>query len=269
MKKTNTILDKIVVAKKERLRTNKLNKSESQIKQELASLTSFKGLGLFKTIKTTSPKSKIIAEVKKASPSAGVLRDPFVIADINMAYQNADSVIAISVVTEQDFFRGNDMTLAYFAANNVHKKPLLRKDFIFDTYQISESKILGAQAYLLIASLFEANELEELISFGLSLGIEPLVEVHTPEELDMVQQTNARCIGLNCRDLNDFSVEVNKHELLKEVPDSYARIAESGINSSESLQMVSAFADAALIGSYFMRSDDIATSIEALTENVT
>lgn len=264
MKTTDTILDKIVAAKKQRLPAIKLKKSRVEIEYELADLAPFLGRGFFEALKAAKPKPKIIAEVKKASPSAGVLREPFELTDINEAYQATDSVVAISVITEQDFFQGSDLALTFFAANNIHNKPLLRKDFIFDTYQVAESKLLGAQAYLLIASLFDANELDELVSFGLALNIEPLVEVHNARELAMARQTDARCIGVNSRDLADFSVDVGAHELLQELPDSYARVAESGISSPESLIAVSTFADAVLIGSYFMQSDNLAISIETL-----
>jgi indole-3-glycerol phosphate synthase len=264
MKQTGTILDEIIMAKKQYLARRKLEKPQKEIEHELASLPPVQGAGFFDTLKTGESRLKIIAEVKQASPSAGILRDPFDLAEINQAYQAADNVVAISVLTEHDYFKGSEATLAYFAAHNTNHKPLLRKDFIFEPYQVLETKLLGAQAYLLIASLFGLAELQDLVDFGQSLGIAPLIEVHNPKELDMARQTAVRCIGVNSRDLNDFSVDVGTHKLLEGLPDIYARIAESGINSPELFEAAAAYADAALIGTQFMRATDIDAEINRI-----
>ncbi len=262
MKQTATILDEIIATKKKGLARQKLEKPQTQLEAELLVTPGDDGPSFFEALKAESKQPKIIAEVKKASPSAGVLRDPFALADINEAYQAAACVVAISIITEQDYFQGSAGNLIYFAKHNTNHKPLLRKDFLFEPYQVLESKLLGAQAFLLIASLFEQDELQALVELGLHIGIEPLVEVHTPAELAMARQTLARCIGVNSRDLSSFLVQVATHELLSELPDSYARVAESGIDSSERLRSVSNIADAALIGSQFMRSANIAAEIE-------
>ena len=264
MKRTGTVLDDIVAAKRQRLSQTKDRAPLKQLKTQLATQPEFKARGFFETLKARQPNVKIIAEVKRASPSAGTLRDPFEVASISQIYQAADNVVAISIVTERDYFEGSDDILSFFAVHNDNQKPLLRKDFIFDPYQIVESKFLGAQAYLLIASLFDASELDDLVRCGLELGIEPLVEVHNPDELAMALHTKARCIGVNSRDLRDFTVDTGTHRLLGAVPKSYARIAESGIGSPEHLQAVSGLADAALIGSQLMRSADMAAEIRHL-----
>jgi len=264
MKKTDTFLDKIVASKKDYLQRQKFKKPQAQIERELVAVKPFKGLGFFDVLKKADPKPKIVAEVKKASPSAGVLRDPFLLPHINEAYQSISKIVAISIITEQEHFQGSEETLAFFAANNTHHKPLLRKDFLFDPYQVLESKLLGAQAYLLIASLFDIKELEELIKLGQSIGIEPLVEVHDSHELELVQATSARSIGVNCRDLKDFTIDIKAHELLRKLDNSYARVAESGIDSPEYLNYLSTFSDAGLIGGHFMA----APSVEAALENM-
>lgn len=264
MKDTGTILDKIVADKKVYLAKKKKQKPQAKLEQELAGLETSEEPGFYKALKADSAKPKIIAEAKKASPSAGVFRDDFSLEEINQAYQQAVNVAAISVITERDHFQGSEDFLAYFAKHNTHKKPLLRKDFLFEPYQILESKLLGAQAYLLIASLFDENELAELVDLGLSNGIEPLVEVHTQEELDVALKTKVRCIGVNARDLKTFKVDLGRHELLKQLDDKYARVAESGIDTLEYLKEVSEFADAALIGTEFMKSKDITEALEAL-----
>ena len=262
MKKNATFLEEILIAKKNDLANKKRKKSYSQLEQELKLLEPFRGPSFFDALKSEDIKPKIIAEVKKASPSKGVMRHNFALSAINDAYQSASNVVAISVLTERDYFGGSNEVLSFFADNNSHSKPLLRKDFIFDPYQVVESKLLGAQAYLLIASLFDdIKELEELINLGYEIGIEPLVEVHNREELEFVQSTKAKIIGVNCRDLNTFKLDIKVHELLRELDDSYARIAESGIDNKQYLQYVAAFCDAALIGSHFMAQVNIADAI--------
>ncbi len=266
MKQTGTILDQIIVSKKQYLERRKAQIPLARLEQDLAGTPPSNNLGFYEVLKAPEPNPKIIAEVKKASPSAGVLRDPFVPAEINEAYQTAANVVAISVITERDYFQGSENTLEFFAANNTNNKPLLRKDFIFDSYQILESKVLGAQAYLLIASLFDIDELQALVDHGRSIGIEPLIEVHTVSELKLATATQARCIGVNSRDLKTFKVDIKKHEMLRQLDDSYARVAESGVESAEYLAQVSTYTDAVLIGSHFMSYEHIRKAIdEAVT----
>ncbi len=117
---------------------------------------------------------------------------------------------------------------------------------------------------MLIARLFEKQELIDLVNLGLALNVEPLIEIHSPAELDIAIQTKARCIGVNSRNLSNFSIDLSAFDLLKELSSEYCRIAESGINSNKLLSSVSSFTDATLIGSYFMRSKDIKKAIASL-----
>lgn len=265
---TDTELGKIIASKKDYLEKRKSQKPYSQLESELGSLKPFEGPSLFDALKSTALKPKIIAEVKKASPSKGVIRDNFSLEEINEAYQSSENVVAISILTETDHFQGSEEILSFFVANNKSKKPLLRKDFIFDPYQILETRLLGAQGYLLIASLFEnAQELDKLIKQGNELGLDALVEVHTPEELTMVKQTSAHIIGVNCRDMKTFKIDLEVHKLLQEIDESYARVAESGIDTPEYLKYVSGFADASLIGSHFMSQDSIEDAIKVMVKS--
>jgi indole-3-glycerol phosphate synthase len=264
-----TQLYKIIAAKKAYLQEKKRHMSYSQLEQALKSLEPVKGPSFFDVLKSQDHAPKIIAEVKKASPSRGVIRSNLSLSEVNDAYQSISNVVAISILTEKDYFHGSEETLAFFAHHNTNNKPLLRKDFIFDTYQIAETKLLGAQAYLLIASLFEdAEELEELIKAGHELGLEPLVEVHTREELELAEATSARVIGVNCRDMKTLDVDLKVHELLKDIDDAYAKVAESGIETPDYLKHVTGFCDAALVGSHLMEAADIKAAIERLIEPV-
>lgn len=264
MKQDSTFLAAILAAKREDLAARKSSKSYAQLEKELESAKPFAGTGFFEALKAEEPTPKIIAEAKKASPSRGVIRGDFSLSQINDAYQAAPNVAAISVLTEKDHFGGSDETLAFFAAHNTHAKPLLRKDFIFDPYQVLESKLLGAQAFLLIVAMLDAETLNVLVDLGRSIGIEPLVEAHDKRELELAKSTNARVIGVNCRDLKTFSLNLKAHELLRDLDDSYARIAESGVENPEYLRYVSTFSDAVLIGSHFMSQPDIGGAIESM-----
>ncbi len=263
MKATHTILDQIIEKKRERLRDAQSNMPLEALKSQI-DLNSNDHTGFYEALKAPSPVPKIIAEVKKASPSAGIINGNFSLEEINKAYQANAHIAAISLITEQDHFQGSDDFLRFFAAHNANNKPLLRKDFIFDPYQIYETKLLGAHAYLLIACLFEQPELDSLIEVGQSIGIEPLVEVHTLEELESAASTKTRCIGANARDLKTFAVDTRVHDLLRRLDDLYVRVAESGIKDGDYLKQIASGCDAALIGTHFMQAADITAAIEAM-----
>jgi indole-3-glycerol phosphate synthase len=265
MKQTGTILDTITAARRESLARQKSRLPLAELKEQLDAQVPAKASGFYEALKQSGG-PHIIAEAKHASPSAGTLREPYDLSVINAAYQQAPAIAAISVLTEPDHFGGGDEHLRYFAAHNSTGKPLLRKDFIFDPYQVLESKLLGAQAYLLIVSLLEPQELRELIELGRSVGLEPLVEAHTAEELQTAQAAGARCIGLNARNLHNFAVDTAAHRLLADLDSQYVRVAESGIHGPEDLRRVAEYADAVLIGSYFMKRPDIPEAINELTE---
>lgn len=196
-----------------------------------------------------------ICEVKKASPSKGVISHDFPYLDIARDYVLAGAS-AISVLTEPEFFLGSDRYL-----NEISKAvdiPVLRKDFILDEYQIYESKIIGADAVLLISSLLEADKLKRFIKICDELGMSALVEAHTAAEIEKALEAESRIIGVNNRNLQTFEVDLENCIRLRDlVPGDIIYVAESGIRTREDIKLLeSAGIDAVLIGEVFMRSEN-------------
>ena len=187
----------------------------------------------------------IIAEMKKASPSAGVIRADFRPSELCVALENAGAS-ALSVLTERNYFLGAAEYLE--DASTRVKIPLLRKDFIYDRYQIAQARAIGASAVLLIAKMLSAERFGELFAFAKSLGLDVLAEAHDERELEMVLENGADIAGVNCRNLRTFGLDFSTTErLLKLVPDGVVKVAESGVNSRETLlRAADAGADAAL-----------------------
>jgi indole-3-glycerol phosphate synthase len=208
----------------------------------------------------------IIAEVKKASPSRGLIRmdfDPVAIAE---TYVSAGAS-AISVLTEPHFFLGSTAYLADIGASAVaHRVPLLRKDFIIDPYQVYEARANGADALLLIAAILSATRLKELLELSHELGMECLVEAHDENEVDIALASGARVIGINNRDLHTFSVDLATFERLRPmVPDDRLVVAESGIHTPADIaRLAHAGADAVLVGETLMASDDVGARLREL-----
>lgn len=204
-----------------------------------------------------------ICEVKKASPSKGVISHDFPYLDIARDYVLAGAS-AISVLTEPEFFLGSDRYL-----NEISKAvdiPVLRKDFILDEYQIYESKIIGADAVLLISSLLEADKLKRFIKICDELGMSALVEAHTAAEIEKALEAEARIIGVNNRNLQTFEVDLENCIRLRDlVPGDIIYVAESGIRTREDIKLLeSAGIDAVLIGEAFMRSENRRELLNAL-----
>jgi len=207
----------------------------------------------------------IIAEVKQASPSAGVIRREFNPVDIAREYKRAGAR-AISVLTEPLHFRGSleDLSAVRLAAD----LPLLRKDFVVDEYQLVEARAFGADAVLLIASLLDKQQLADLHEAAEALGLTPLVEVHSEHELDRLDLDAVRVVGVNNRDLTTFEVDVDRaarvHALL---PASVVKVAESGLRTALDLANVSrAGIDAVLIGEAFLRSPEPGIALRRLRD---
>ena len=205
----------------------------------------------------------VIAELKKASPSRGVLRPEYAPAVLAEALEHAGAA-ALSVLTEEDFFSGSLADLK--EASRVTKIPILRKDFIVDPWQVWETRASGADAFLLIAAILSDASLRELLELGRTLKMEPLVEVHTREELDRVLATGACIIGVNNRDLRDFQVHLETSlSLVEAIPDDCIAVSESGLRSHEDLSRLRrAGFDAFLIGEHLMTDPDPAVSMRAL-----
>ena len=197
----------------------------------------------------------LICEVKKASPSKGVIARDFSALRITRDYEAAGAA-AISVLTEPRWFQGDDRFLQEIAG--AVTLPLLRKDFIVDSYQIYEAKVLGASAVLLICSLLDQDTLAEYVAVARDLGLSALVEAHTEDEARRALDVGARVIGVNNRNLETFEVDITLSERLRaKIPPEVLFVAESGIQTPGDVARLRAIgADAALVGEVVMRSDD-------------
>jgi indole-3-glycerol phosphate synthase len=212
---------------------------------------------------TRAGKINIISELKKASPSRGVIREEYAPAVLAASLEEAGAA-ALSVLTEEDFFSGSLGDLK--EASRVTKIPILRKDFIVDPWQVWETRAAGADSFLLIAAILSDAELQDLLELGRTLKMEALVEVHSREELERVLAAGARIIGVNNRDLRDFQVHLETSLGLAEViPEDCIAVSESGLRSHEDLaRLRRAGFDAFLIGEHVMRSADPAAALRAL-----
>ena len=205
----------------------------------------------------------VIAELKPASPSRGVIRDPFDPVALAQSLA-ATGAAALSVLTEPEFFGGSLKNMR--DARKEIAAPVLRKDFIFDSWQVWESRANDADSFLLIVAALDDALLRELLSLGQELGMEPLVEVHTAGELDRALAAGARIIGVNNRDLRTLDVRVETSlELIHLIPDDRIVVAESGLSTNADLvRLRGAGFDAFLIGEHLMRADDPAAALAEL-----
>jgi indole-3-glycerol phosphate synthase len=205
----------------------------------------------------------IIAELKKASPSAGLLRADFAPTLLARGFESAGAA-ALSVLTEEQSFQG---ALAHLRdARAATTLPVLRKDFIVDAWQVWEARAAGADSFLLIVAALNPTALGELIALGRELKMEPLVEVHTADELDVALAAGARIVGVNNRDLHTLAVRVEtSFELIDEIPDGCVAVSESGLRSREDLAALRAAGfDAFLIGEHLMRETDPGAGLHRL-----
>ena len=208
-------------------------------------------------------KNRIIAEVKKASPSKGVIRQSFDPVSIAREYEQGNGA-AVSVLTEEKYFQGK---LEYLL--EIKKSislPVLRKDFIFDPYQVYEARAYGADALLLIAAALDRSLLLELLDLTSRLSMDALVEVHTLQELEMVLAVDARIIGINNRNLHTFKTDImTTINLLAAIPDEKIVVSESGINTIADIRRLNdAGADAFLIGESLMREQSPGMKLKEL-----
>jgi indole-3-glycerol phosphate synthase len=205
----------------------------------------------------------IIAELKPSSPSRGVLRDPFEPIELAQSLSDAGAA-ALSVLTEGEFFGGSLKNLRD-ARKSIHL-PVLRKDFIFDPWQVWEARANDADSFLLIVAMLPDGRLRDLLALGREIGMEPLVEVHTVEELDRALAAGARIVGVNNRNLKTLDVRVEtSFELIDRIPDDCIAVSESGLRSHNDLQRLrGAGFDAFLIGEFLMLAPDPAAALRDL-----
>ncbi|MCW1360694.1 indole-3-glycerol phosphate synthase TrpC [Campylobacter sp. CCS1377] len=248
------ILDDIFKKTKEELEIRKKLLPYDMLGRSLAS-NPFFPKDVKKALRRVDKEMKIIAEVKKASPSKGVIRENFDPLNIALNYEK-NKAVAISVLTEPHFFKGSLENLSLI--RRYTQVPLLRKDFIFDEYQILEALVYGADFVLLIAKMLSMKELKKLLEFARHVGLEALVEIHDKEDLSKAIFAGADIIGINHRNLNDFSMHMDLCEkLIPQIPNSKIIIAESGLEDKEFLKHLQDIGvDAFLIGEYFMRQAD-------------
>jgi len=197
-------------------------------------------------------KSGIIAEIKRKSPSKGILNSSISIEQISIGYMQAGAS-AISILTDQEFFGGSNADLT--EARRYNFCPILRKEFILDEYQVLESKSIGADAVLLIVSIISRKQLMSLSALARSLGMEVLVEIHNQEELQLVKDLDFELMGVNNRDLHSFKTHLETSmELSGDIPERFIKVSESGIRRPEDIQILKEYGYAGfLIGELFMR----------------
>ena len=247
-----TILDTIAARAKLRVARDKELLPLDELKRQATSLP--RGNFPFE-VALKSPGLSFICECKKASPSKGLIAPNFPHVDIAKAYEAAGAD-AISVLTEPEFFLGADRFLAEIAHDV--SIPCLRKDFVVDEYMIYQAKVLGAAAVLLICSLLDDTRLKNFLATCDELGLSALVEAHDAHEVKRALDCGARIIGVNNRNLKDFTVDTDNAKRLRElVPREKIFVSESGVQSADDVKRIRALgADAVLIGEVLMRADD-------------
>lgn len=248
---SETILDEIAKRTQMRVEVLKKKKGMEEIRREAERLGNQTGFPFHKAL--ALPDFSFICEVKKASPSKGVIAKDFPYLSIAREYEEAGAA-AISVLTEPYYFLGSDEYLKEIA--EAVSIPVLRKDFTVDAYQIYEARVLGASAVLLICALLEEERLKEYLTIAHSLGLSALVEAHTEEEIETALRIGAGIIGVNNRNLKSFEVDINTGiRLRKRIPEEILFVSESGIRTSQDVaRLRENKTDAVLIGEMLMRS---------------
>ena len=254
------ILDQLAGFARERTRQAKMKTPLNEIKQQALSLP--KGAFAFECA-LKKPGISFICECKKASPSKGVIDPDFLYLQIAKEYEAAGAD-CISVLTEPKWFLGSDRYLREIAG--AVKIPCLRKDFTVDEYMIYEAKVLGASAVLLICSILTEKQIREYIGICDELGLSALVEAHDEGEVETALKAGARLMGVNNRNLKDFSVDThNSRRMRRLIPQDVLFVSESGVNSAQEVeQLCQIGADAVLIGEALMRAPDKKAKLKEL-----
>ncbi len=255
-----TVLDEIVATKRKEIADARRQLSEDALREQMADAPAPRD---FFAALVADEAVSLIAEVKKASPSAGLIRADFDPVAIAGAYE-AHGASCISVLTDESYFQGH---LDYLRdVRRTVNVPVLRKDFILETYQLLEARAAGADAVLLIAECLDDCHLRKLFNETVELGMTPLVELYEPENLPRVIEAGATLIGINNRNLLTFEVDLDHVLRLREqIPDSYALVAESGIRTPADVERLhAAGVDAMLVGESLMREPDIGAAVDVL-----
>lgn len=256
----SSVLDKIVATKRAEIATAKQARSEAELRELAAAAPQPRDF--FSALSAPGP-IRLIAEVKKASPSRGLIRADFEPVEIARTYER-HGASCVSVLTDAPYFQGSlDDLRRVRAAVNL---PVLRKDFILDSYQLLEARAAGADAVLLIAECLDDCNLRKLHREAVDLGMSPLVELYDPQSLERVFDAGATLIGINNRDLHTFETDLDHTLRLRDrVPPECVLVSESGIRTRADVQrLAAAGVDAILVGETLMASDDIGAAVDAL-----
>ena len=255
MTDTPDILKRILARKREELRERSARQPLSELRDRLSMAGPTRGFVGAIACRIAAGKPAVIAEIKKASPSKGVLRPDFHPAEIAASYER-NGATCLSVLTDVDFFQGSDADLQ--AARAACALPVLRKDFTIDPYQIYEARMLGADGILLIVAALSDAQLSELSACASEVGVDVLVEVHNADELERALPLNTRLIGINNRDLHTFETRLETTlNLLPRIGNDRIVVTESGILQPEDVQeMQSRGVNAFLVGEAFMKAAD-------------
>ena len=259
------ILDEIVAAKTEELARQKLTVSLEALTDKIASQPD--ALSLSNALKAGGV--RLIAEVKKASPSRGLLRPDFDPVDLARTY-SANGASAISILTDPRFQGELDHIVQVKVSGASNTAPVLRKDFIFDPYQVHEARAAGADAILLIVAILTPSQIKEYLQLARSLGMDCLVEVHDPGEVKVALDAGAEIIGINNRDLRTFVTDLQvTRDLAPLVPEDKVLVSESGIHSPDDLRDLSAYGvNAVLVGESIVTSENVSQKVRELASAV-
>jgi indole-3-glycerol phosphate synthase len=257
------ILDTIIATKFEEIKVSHKIKSLDQLKDEV--INASQPRSFVKAIETQLSKNKaaVIAEIKKASPSKGVIRENFIPKEIAISYEKGGAT-CLSVLTDQQYFQGHANYLK--EARAACSLPVLRKDFMVDSYQIYEARAMGADCILLIVAALPLSLMQELEEITHSLGMNVLVEVHNQEELDLALELKTPLLGINNRNLKTFDVSLNTtFDLIKNIGSDKIIVTESGIFTSNDVKLMQDHhVNTFLIGEAFMRESDPGQSLKNL-----
>jgi len=263
----NNFLGEIIKLKKKRLAIAKAKISLEDLKRKALAVRENSDTHRLQTALTRNDKINIIAEIKRASPSKGLINDKINVAELARHYEKGNAC-AISVLTEEDKFQGSLEDLR--TAKSSVGIPVLRKDFIFDEFQVYEAAEIGADVILLIAAMLDDKVLSKLYRLAeRDLGLDVLVEVHTIKELERIKKMGAKIIGINNRDLHSFKVSLDvSRRLIKHAPTDALMIAESGLQTREDLlELKDLGFSGFLIGETLMRSENIIEKLRQLVTN--
>ena len=249
------VLDKIMSHKSQQVEHDKRQVSIADVKAQAGNQAETRGFVNALNTSLSAGRSAVIAEVKKASPSKGLIRPDFHPAAIAESYQRGGAS-CLSVLTDQEFFKGS--TDYFLQARQASSLPMLRKDFMLDDYQVFEARAMGADCILLIVAALEDSLMQDLAGQATELGMDVLVEVHDAQELERGLKLDMPMIGINNRNLRNFETSLNTTiDLLSSIPDEVIVVTESGIHTPEDIQLMRDHkVNSFLVGEAFMRADE-------------